>query len=274
MINKQIDDIIKNALKEDIGKEDITTNSIVPKNLIKEAILLVKENGIIAGLDVAREVFIKLDKKILFEKLVEDGSIVKKGQTIAKIKGNARAILTGERVALNLLQRMSGIATLTNQFVRLSGNVKILDTRKTIPNLRILEKYAVKIGGAKNHRFGLYDAILIKDNHIQIAGSVTEAIRRARKANKSSIIEVETTNIKEIQEALNEHADIILLDNMNIQEIKKAVKFINKRAKTEISGGVKLDKIKEISKTGADYASTGFITHSAKALDISLDVIN
>ncbi len=273
MINRQINKIIENALKEDIGKEDITTNSIVPKDLMTKAVLLVKENGIIAGLDVAREVFRKLDKQIYFEKLVEDGSKVKKGQIIARIRGKARAILSGERVALNLLQRMSGIATITNGFVKLSGNVKILDTRKTIPNLRILEKYAVKIGGGTNHRFGLYDAILIKDNHIQIAGSVGEAIRRARNSRKSKTIEVETTSMKEIEEALEARAEIILLDNMSIEEIKKAVKFINKRAKTEISGGVKLDRIKDISRTGADYASTGFITHSAKALDISLDVV-
>jgi nicotinate-nucleotide pyrophosphorylase (carboxylating) len=263
--------IIEDALKEDIGVEDITTNSIVPKNEKIKAVLLVKEDGVIAGLDIAKEVLKTLDKNIKFVKEVEDGTFVKKGKIIAKIEGNARAILTGERVALNFLQRMSEIATLTRKFVHIAGkNTKIKDTRKTTPGLRVLEKYAVKMGGGINHRMRLDDGILIKDNHIAFAGSIAEAVRRVKNLGKE--IEVEVENIKELKEALEAKADSILFDNMKVGEIKKAIK-ITKGIETEISGGVNLKNLKKFAKTGATYISVGALTHSPKGLDISLDVI-
>ncbi len=262
--------IIDEALKEDIGKGDITTNSIVSKNEKLKAVLLVKEDGVIAGLDIAKEVLENLDKNINFIKEVSDGDFVKKGKIIAKIDGNARAIMTGERVALNFLQRLSGIATLTRKFVNLSGKTKIKDTRKTTPGLRVLEKYAVKIGGGTNHRMRLDDGILIKDNHIAFAGSVAEAVKRTKKLNKE--VEVEVENLKELKEALEAGADSILLDNMNVKEIKKAV-TIAKGIETEISGGVNLKNIKKFAKAGATYISVGALTHSPKSLDISLEAV-
>ena len=262
--------IIDEALKEDIGKGDVTTNSIVSKTEKLKAILLAKEDGVIAGLDIAKEVFKKLDKNIKFVKEINDGTLVKKGKIIARIEGNARAILTGERVALNFLQRLSGIATLTSKFVKLAGKIKIKDTRKTTPGLRVLEKYAVKMGGGTNHRMRLDDGILIKDNHIMFAGSVAEAIRKVKKTGEE--IEVEVENIKQLKEALDAKADSILLDNMNVVEIKKAVK-IAKGIETEISGGVNLKNIRKFAKTKATYISVGALTHSPKGLDISLEVI-
>lgn len=265
-----ISKIIEEALKEDIGVEDITTNSIVPKNEKLKAVFLAKEDGVIAGLDIAKEVLKTLDKEIIFEKEVEDGAHVKSGKIIARIEGNARAILTGERVALNFLQRLSGIATLTNKFVALAGKLKVKDTRKTTPGLRVLEKYAVKVGGGTNHRMRLDDAVLIKDNHIMFAGSVTEAIKRAKATGKE--IEVEVTNLNELKEAIDAKADSILLDNMSVGEIKKAVK-IAKGIETEISGGVNIKNIKKFANTGATYISVGALTHSPKGLDISLEAI-
>jgi nicotinate-nucleotide pyrophosphorylase (carboxylating) len=263
--------IIEEALKEDIGMEDITTNSIVSNEEKLKAVLLAKEDGVIAGLDIAKEVFITLNKDIKFEKEIEDGTSVKKGKIIAKIEGNARAVLTGERVALNFLQRLSGIATLTRKFVQLAGGkIKIKDTRKTTPGLRVLEKYAVKVGGGTNHRMRLDDGILIKDNHIAFAGGIAEAIRRVKNLGKE--IEVEVENINELKEALDAKADSILLDNMKVGEIKKAVK-IAKGIETEISGGVNLKNIKKFAKTGATYISVGALTHSPRGLDISLEVI-
>lgn len=276
-------DIIKQALKEDIGNGDITTNSIIPKSAFIRAEIIAKDYGIIAGLDIAKQVFQELNKNISFRKNVHDGEPVKKGRVIAEIKGNARVILTGERVALNFLQRLSGIATLTARFVKLARKargkakgVRILDTRKTTPLMRELEKYAVKAGGGRNHRFGLYDAILIKDNHIEAAGSITEAVKKAKLAGKS--IEVEVKNLKEVREALNARVGRLLLDNMGIKEIKKAVKLVKekekRKIKLEVSGGVNLNTIKAIAGTGVDYVSIGALTHSAKALDLSLEVVN
>lgn len=278
-----ISDIIKQALKEDIGNGDITTNSIIPKSAFIRAEIIAKDSGIIAGLDAAKQVFQELNKNISFRKKVRDGELVKKGMVIAEIKGNARAILAAERVALNFLQRLSGIATLTARFVKLAGikkgrteGVKILDTRKTTPLMRELEKYAVKAGGGKNHRFGLYDAILIKDNHIEAAGSITEAVKKANRAKKA--IEVEVKNLKEVREALNAGVGRLLLDNMGIKDIKKAVKLVKEKGKRkiklEVSGGVNLNTIKAIAGTGVDYVSIGALTHSAKALDLSLEVVN
>ncbi|MFH1248623.1 MAG: carboxylating nicotinate-nucleotide diphosphorylase [archaeon] len=263
--------LIKEALREDLSNDDITTNSIVPASMKSKAVIIAKEDGVIAGLDVAKDVFKELDKNIIFKKKLKDGNFAKKGKIIAEIEGNTRAILSGERVALNFLQRMSGIATITRKFVKLSGNVKVLDTRKTTPCLRTFEKYAVKVGGGFNHRFNLNDAVLIKDNHIEIAGSVANAIKTARKTGKK--IEVEVKNMNELKEAIENGTDIVLLDNMRAKQIKKCVNFVAGRAKVEVSGGVNLDTIKQIAKTGADYVSIGALTHSAKALDISLEVL-
>lgn len=269
--------IIKCALKEDVGTGDITTNLIVPDFQKGTAEIYVKEDGVIAGLNVSKEVFKILNEKIVFRKFVKDGDKVFKGTKIAEVKGSLRVLLTGERTSLNFLQRMSGIATLTAKFMtQLEGtNTKILDTRKTVPCLRMLDKYSVKIGGGTNHRFGLYDMVLIKDNHIKAAGSITNAVQLIRKKLKKKIkIEVETTNLDEVKEALSNKVDIIMLDNMPIDMMKKAVKLINGKAKTEASGNVSLENVRKIALTGVDYISVGALTHSVKALDISMKIKN
>lgn len=266
----KISEIINEALKEDISKGDITSNAVIPKSTAVKAEIIAKQKGIIAGLDVAKTVFREVDNKIVFIKKVNDGEFVKKGKIIAELRGNTRAILSSERVALNFLQRLSGIATLTYEFVKLAGNVKILDTRKTTPLLRELEKYAVRVGGGYNHRFNLNDAVLIKDNHIAIAGSVSKVVMLARKTGKK--IEVEAKNIKEVKEALDAHADTLLLDNMNLREIKKAVELARGKAKIEVSGGVNLKNIRKIANVNVDFISIGALTHSPKAMDISLEV--
>lgn len=275
--SKQVEQIINLALKEDIGSGDITTNAIVPKEENTFAYLLAKEKGIIAGLPICEKIFRKLDRRIKWVNLVSDGSVVKPGIKLALIEGNYRAILTGERTALNFLQRMSGVATITNQFVKkLNGlNTKILDTRKTLPGFRALDKYAVSIGGGKNHRMGLFDMVMIKDNHIRIAGGITNAVKQVRRSLRKKIkIEVETTNLEEVKEALSLNIDIIMLDNMPIPIMNKAVKLINRKILTEASGGVILDNVRKIAKAGVDYISVGAITHSAKGLDISLEIDN
>jgi nicotinate-nucleotide pyrophosphorylase (carboxylating) len=224
-------------------------------------------------MDIAEKTFRKMSKQVVFTPLASDGDFVKKGKTLATITGPARAILTGERVALNFMQRLSGIATHTRAFTKMVAglDVRLLDTRKTTPCLRILERYAVMVGGGVNHRFGLFDAILIKDNHIMIAGSVTEAIKRVRKnCAKDVRIEVEVSNQRELREALKAKADIIMLDNMDAPKIKKAVAIVKGRAITEASGGVNLKNIRAIAKTGVDCISIGSLTHSARAMDISL----
>jgi len=236
---------------------------------------LAKENGVIAGVDIAREVFRQIDKKIRFAPKVKDGASVKKGEIIANLVGPARGILSGERVALNFLQRLCGIATLTNQFVkRVKGaRVKILDTRKTTPGLRALEKYAVKVGGGENHRMGLYDAILIKDNHIQLAGGINKAIVAAKLALLRKPIEVEAKTISEVKEAIKLRVDRILLDNMNIKTLRDAVKLCKIAGiKTEASGGINLNNVGAIARTGVDYVSVGALTHSARALDMCLKI--
>ncbi|KAJ52795.1 nicotinate-nucleotide pyrophosphorylase [Clostridium tetanomorphum] len=267
-----VDEILLSALKEDSLYDDITTNSIIKKNSTCYVDLIVKEDGFISGLEVFRRVFTLLgDVNIQF--YTEDGDIVKNSQVIGIIKGNTRNVLTGERIALNLLQRMSGITTITRSFVKeLEGTkVKLLDTRKTTPNLRIIEKYAVKLGGAFNHRLNLSDGVLIKDNHIAAAGGIKNAITMV-KNNVSFIkkIEVEVENIAQVYEALENKADIIMLDNMDIETMKKAVEIINGRALIEASGNVTLSTIRNIAKTGVDYISSGMITHSVKSLDISM----
>lgn len=267
-----VDKIIKNALEEDIPYGDITTSSIVAKGSKAKASLIAKEDGIICGLPVFERVFTILGE-VEFAPLIEEGSRVKCGDIIGEVKGDALNILMGERVALNLLQRMSGIATLTNKYVNeLKGlNTKLLDTRKTTANLRILEKYAVKIGGGNNHRFSLSDGILIKDNHIGYAGSIKEAIRLA-KANSSFVrkIEVETESKADVLEALEAGADIIMLDNMSPSEASDMVKLIDGRALIECSGNITLDTVVDYALSGVDFISSGELTHSVKAFDISL----
>ncbi|OLS01645.1 carboxylating nicotinate-nucleotide diphosphorylase [Tissierella creatinophila] len=267
-----VDDIIRSALLEDIPYDDITTNSIISKNTSSSVDLLVKEDGIIAGLDVFKRVFSLLGD-VNIELFSIDGKEVYTGEHIAKITGNTRNILAGERVALNYLQRMSGIATLTRKFVKkLEGsNTKLLDTRKTSPNNRIFEKCAVKIGGGCNHRFNLSDGVLIKDNHIKAAGGIKNAIELVRK-NVSFVrkIEVEVESLEEIEEALEAGADIIMLDNMDLNTMKKAVEMINKLALTEASGNITLENISDVAKCGVDYISTGTITHSYNVLDLSM----
>ncbi len=278
MINKkELVRIINLALKEDIGSGDVTTNLIVPDFQKGIAEIFVKEDGVIAGLNVAKEVFKKLDNKITFKKFINDGDKVSKNTKIAEVKGSLRDLLTGERTALNFLQRMSGIATLTAKFIaQLEGlNTKILDTRKTVPCLRMLDKYSVKAGGGTNHRFGLYDMVLIKDNHIKAAGSITNAVHIIRKKLKKKMkIEVETTNLEEVKEALSNKVDIIMLDNMTVELMEQAVKLIDGKALVEASGNVTLENVRKIALTGVDFISVGAITHSVRALDISMKIQN
>lgn len=268
-----IDKYLQNALREDITSEDVTTNAVMPESRIGIAELICKEDGIIAGLEVFSRVFELLDKEAYFETNVKDGDVVKKGQIIGFIRGDIRAILSGERTALNYLQRMSGIATFTKSLaVELEGSkTKLLDTRKTTPNMRPFEKYAVKVGGGYNHRYNLSDGILIKDNHIGAAGSITKAIELAREyAPFVRKIEVEVETIEELTEALEAKADIIMLDNMDNETMKKAVEIVGDRAETECSGNVTKERLKEIKEIGVTYVSCGALTHSAKILDLSL----
>lgn len=266
-----VEAIVKRALREDIGKGDITTNLLIPKGVKTEARIIAKEKGILAGLKVARLVFKTLDKEVRFSSHLRDGDEVYPGEVIAILYGEARALLMGERTALNFLQRLSGIATLTRKFVeRCKGTgVKILDTRKTTPGLRSLEKYAVRVGGGKNHRMGLYDMILIKDNHIIMTGGIDKAIKRVRGKRK---VEVEVKNLKEFREALRLKVKRIMLDNMGVREVKKAVEIAKGRMKLEVSGGINLKNVRKFAETGVDYISVGALTHSAKALDISMEI--
>lgn len=267
-----IDRIIKDAIIEDIPNEDITTNSIIREGRLSTVELLCKEEGIVAGLEVFKRVFYILGN-VEVEFYKNDGDKVYPKEIVAVLRGSTRSLLLGERIALNLLQRMSGIATLTNKFVKEieHTNAKLLDTRKTTPNLRILEKYSVKIGGGFNHRFNLSDGIMLKDNHISAAGGIKNAVELAR--NNSSFvrkIEVETENIDMVKEALEAKADIIMLDNMNIELARQAVEIIGKKALTEFSGNVDIKNIKEIAEIGVDYISVGALTHSSKILDFSM----
>lgn len=268
-----IDEYILNALKEDITSEDVTTNAIMRENKKGKAELICKEDGVICGLDVFARVFALLDSSSYFEANYKDGDVIKKGDLIGYIHGDIKAILSGERTALNYLQRMSGIASKTREMVNILKDYKttLLDTRKTVPNMRAFEKYAVTVGGAKNHRYNLSDGILIKDNHIDAAGSVTKAIELAREyAPFVRKIEIETENLEMVKEALEAKADIIMLDNMSNEMMSEAVALINGRALTECSGNVSKERLIEIAKTGVDYVSCGALTHSVNALDISL----
>ena len=267
--------LIENALKEDIGTGDITTDALVPDALVSTATMVAKANGIVAGMEVAEAVFRYLSPQIDWKPFVQDGDKIKKGDLLVEMSGPFRALLSGERLALNFLQRMSGIATATGLFVEEVAvyGTKILDTRKTVPGLRILDKYAVKAGGGENHRIGLYDMVLIKDNHIKVAGGITKAVEQIRKSVQSGIkIEVETTSVAEVMEALEAKADIIMLDNMSNEEMKACVELINHRAKVEASGNMNLERVKAVAATGVDYISIGALTHSVKALDISMNI--
>ena len=269
--------IIKQAIKEDIGTGDITTDAIISNEKNCTAKLIAKSTGIISGLAVAQKVFELISgKPVIWEIKFDDGMFVKPGDVIAEIKGSFQTILNGERTALNFLQRMSGIATNTNMFVeKLKGtNTILLDTRKTLPGFRYLDKYSVKVGGGKNHRFGLYDMVMIKENHIRAAGSITKVVKNIKeKYGKKYKIEVETTSLKEVKETLVTNIDIIMLDNMNLKEMTDAVLLVNGKVKTEASGNVNLETIEKIASTGVDFISVGSITHSVKAMDISL-IIN
>lgn len=267
--------VIDYALKEDIGNGDITTNSLIPFDLQAKATMITKSAGVIAGLEVAEYVFRTLNPDVLWKAFVNDGDKVAKGTLIVEISGSYRALLTGERLALNFLQRMSGIATMTANFVdALKGYpTKILDTRKTVPGLRLLDKYAVKMGGGTNHRIGLYDMVLIKDNHIKVAGGITKAVTQIKKSVSKEIkIEVETTTISEVKEALLAGADIIMLDNMSNNTMAESVMIIGGRAKVEASGNMTIERLKEVAATGVDFISIGALTHSVMALDISMNI--
>ena len=280
-------ELVHEALKEDIGKGDITTYALAPKKKNAKAIMYAREKAIVAGLDVAIEVFRQLDGKIKAKKFVSDGQKVKKNQPLLELKGNVRVLLSGERTALNFLQHLSGVATLTREYVDAVKpcKVKILDTRKTIPGMRTLEKYAVKMGGGQNHRMGLWEMVLIKDNHLQLlmpGEKIQTIVQRIRKKiPKDMMIEVETKNLKEVDDALRSGLRILMLDNMNVKQIRTAIKFIDRRCKelgrkkptVEVSGGVSLEKIKNIAMTGVDWISVGRLTHSVPARDISLEII-
>ena len=269
--------LVRAALAEDIGSGDITTNAIVRKNETGDAEFMAKEDMIVAGLFIPEMVFRILDKKSVFKARVKEGARAKKGHVIATVHGSLAALLTGERVALNFLQRLSGIATKTHEFAGKikKTKVRLLDTRKTTPCMRSLERYAVMAGGGTNHRFGLFDLVLIKDNHIKAAGSVTAAIEAVKRRYRDAVpIEVEVTDLDELKEALASGADIIMLDNMGIPMIRKAVKLIEGAAFIEVSGNINLDNIGRVAKEGMDFISVGALTHSARAVDISMEVVS
>ena len=262
---------VENFLKEDIGEGDITTNAIVPENHTSKAIIQAKANGVVAGHIFVREIFKFLDQDIQYQELKQDGEHVTKGDILATIAGKSRAILTGERVALNILQRLSGIATITRSFVEAVEGIgaKILDTRKTSPGLRSMEKYAVRMGGGYNHRLNLSEMALIKENHIALARSIKEAVKRV-KSQSNAPIEVEVRNMEELKEAINAGVDRIMLDNWEMESIKQAVFLVHKRIPLEVSGNMTIEKVKKVAKTGVDFISVGAITHSFKSLDMTL----
>jgi nicotinate-nucleotide pyrophosphorylase (carboxylating) len=272
---EQIDYLITVALDEDIGLGDITTRSIVSPDVIYVAEILIRENIVLCGLDILKSVFFKLDPDVSFsDNCFSDGDYIKSNTKILDIKANGVALLEGERVALNILQRLCGIATLTKQYVEKADPVQILDTRKTTPGLRSFEKYAVSCGGGKNHRFGLYDAVLIKDNHIKASGGIIQAVKKVKENNNIGIkIEVETTTLDEVRDAIKAKSDIIMLDNMSMHDIKEAVSIIDGRARIEVSGLISIDQLGTLSKIDIDCVSIGALTHSSKASDISMNFL-
>jgi len=272
-----IDEIIEKALAEDIGDGDQTSLSTIPKEAKGKAQLLIKEDGILAGVKIAEKVFNKVDKNIVFNVLLKDGEKVKYGDIAFVVEGSSISLLSAERLALNFMQRMSGIATATGKIVeKLHGlKTKVIDTRKTTPNLRILEKESVVIGGGENHRMGLYDMIMIKDNHVDFAGGISKAIKSAKRyliENKKDLkIEIEVRNFKELNEVLEiGKIDRIMLDNFSVKDMKKAIQIINGKYETEASGGITIDTIREYAETGVDFISVGALTHQVKSLDMSL----
>jgi nicotinate-nucleotide pyrophosphorylase (carboxylating) len=261
---------VRAFLAEDVGDGDVTTEAVVPEDARLDASLLLKEEGVLCGLDLAEAVFRELDPDVAFEALVHDGDVAR-GE-VAHVAGNARALLTGERTALNLLGRLSGIATLSRRYVdAVAGTgVTILDTRKTTPGLRALEKLAVRTGGGTNHRFGLYDGVLIKDNHLRIGGGIAHSVRSAKETGLP--VEVECETLADVRDALDASADLLLLDNMSPGELREAVLLVDGRTKTEASGGVTLETVRAIADTGVDFISIGALTHGARSLDVSMEV--
>jgi nicotinate-nucleotide pyrophosphorylase (carboxylating) len=270
-----VEPIVRRALEEDLGRAgDVTSQAVIPQNASASAAFVARESGVIAGVQPARLAFTLIDSGLDFQTKLSDGTRVSRGDTIATVSGNARSLLAGERVALNFLCHLSGVATLTAKFVAAAGGrAKIACTRKTTPGLRLLEKAAVRAGGGSNHRYGLDDAILIKDNHIAVAGSVADALHRARTfAGHMTAIEIEVDTLKQLEEALDEGAMIVLIDNFSLEDLKTAVRINRGRAVLEASGGVTLDSVGAIAATGVDFISAGAITHSAPTLDIGLDI--
>ncbi len=266
-------DLIRRALEEDVGDADVTTDAVVPIDATARGEFVAKSDLVVAGLDVAADVFRQIDPAVRFEALAADGSPCVPGAIIAAVTGRARALLTGERTALNFLQRLSGIATLTRRFVAAAaGTIVVLDTRKTTPTLRALEKYAVRAGGGTNHRVGLFDAVLVKDNHIRLAGGVGQAVARVLAARPDLPIEVEAQSLDEVQAAVDASADTILLDNLPLDQIDAAIRLVAGRARIEVSGGVTLERLPALAQTGADFVSIGALTHSAPAGDISFEI--
>ncbi|MFA5327111.1 MAG: carboxylating nicotinate-nucleotide diphosphorylase [Prolixibacteraceae bacterium] len=264
--------LITIALQDDVGEGDITTNNIVPAETKRKAKMVAKADGVIAGLPVAEMVFRKLDPEIVWKPIVNEGAKVKKGDVLVEFYGSYRALLTGERTALNFLQRLSGIATMSAKYADAVKDFQtvILDTRKTLPGFNKLDKYAVKTGGSSNHRHGLHDMVMIKDNHIEVAGGITAAVKAVRtKIDHSIKIEVETTTLEQVQEAINVKVDIIMLDNMDLETMRKGVELIAGRAKVEASGNITIERLRDVAATGVDFISIGALTHSVTAMDIS-----
>lgn len=274
--DKGVEELISRALEEDIQTGDVTTNAIIDSKTEVRAEWKAKDDGIIAGLDLAEAVFKRLDHELSWEENFSDGNKIADGDVIVKMKGKARALLTAERTALNFVQRMSGIATETNKYATLLEDFEtnILDTRKTVPGLRILDKYAVKMGGGENHRMGLYDLAMIKDNHITAAGGIANAVERVRQAQPALKIEVETKNIEEVKEALAAGVDIVMLDNMDPLLMRQAIEVVDQQIITEASGNITLENIRTVAETGVDFISVGALTHSVKAFDISQIIIS
>jgi nicotinate-nucleotide pyrophosphorylase (carboxylating) len=266
-------DLVSRALAEDVGAGDVTTEATVRADVLGRGVLLAKSPLVVAGMGVAATAFALVNPGAVLTARIDDGTACEPGTIIGDVRGPARALLTAERVALNFLQRLSGIATITRRFVDASGGrITILDTRKTTPGLRVLERYAVRMGGGTNHRFGLYDAFLIKDNHIRLAGGVAAAVGSARQLRPDLPIEVEAQNLEEVDDALASGVDVLLVDNLPLDAVRDAVRRARGRAKVEISGGVTLDRLDALADTGADFVSVGALTHSAPAADISLEL--